>query len=420
MKDSIELAYTTAKQKYETLGVDVEAALETLKNVSISMHCWQGDDVGGFETPDAELSGGGIQATGNYPGKAKTLEELRQDYEKAFSLIPGKMRANIHAIYGDFQGEKIGRDQIEPRHFQSWIDWAKKLGIGIDFNCTLFSHPLAEDGFTLSSKDQKIRGFWIEHCKRCRKISAEIGKQLGTPVIHNIWIPDGTKDIPIDREGHRKLLTDSLDELLQPDYDPSHMRDTVEGKLFGIGSEAYVVGSNDFYLAYAISRKICLTMDTGHYHPTESVADKVSAVLPFTGELMLHVSRGIRWDSDHVVIRNDELESLMEEIVKIDRWDNIHIGLDFFDASINRIAAWVIGTRATLKALLKALLMPWKKLHEYEEAGKPHCRLGLLEDMKTMPLGAIWDKYCYSTNCSLDIDWLNIVEQYEKEVLLHR
>jgi L-rhamnose isomerase len=419
-KEKIEESFQIAKKQYEALGIKVEDALEKLKAIPISLHCWQGDDVGGFETPDSELSGGGIQTTGNYPGKAKSIEQLRADFEKALSLIPGNHRINLHAIYGDFQGKKVERDQISIEHFQSWVDWAKKNNLGIDFNSTLFSHPKADSGFTLSNKDPEVRKFWIEHCKRCREISLEMGKQLNNKVMHNIWIPDGSKDIPIDRLGHRELLTQSLDEILAEKMDSKLMGDSVEGKLFGIGSESYVVGSNDYYLSYAISRKICLTLDMGHYHPTESVADKISSIYPFTKEILLHVSRGVRWDSDHVVILNEELKSLMNELVKLDKFPDIHIGLDFFDASINRIGAWVIGTRSSLKALLSSLLMPWDKLKQIEEGGKLYQRLALLQEMKSLPLGAIWNKYCLDQDVPQDIEWFSHVEKYEKEILMKR
>ncbi len=416
----IDKKFKIASSEYEEIGVDVEKALDTIRKIHISLHCWQGDDVGGFETPDAELSGGGIQATGNYPGKARTIDELKQDYDKAFSLIPGNHRINIHAIYGDFKGEQVDRDQITFKHFKGWADWAKERGIGIDFNSTLFSHPKAASGFTLSSKEDEIRKFWIEHCKRCRKISGQIGEFLENPVIHNIWIPDGMKDIPVDRLGHRKLLINSLDEILEKDIPKKYMKDSIEGKLFGIGSESFVVGSNDFYLAYSISRDTLLTMDMGHYHPTESVADKISAVLPFKSEILLHVSRGVRWDSDHVVIESDKLKQLAQEIVKTERISDIHIGLDFFDASINRIAAWVIGTRATIKALLRALLHPWDQLMEIEENRNYYKRLAILEDMKAMPFGAIWDKYCSDMGVPLDLNWMKEIDTYENKILSHR
>ncbi|MFX0075054.1 MAG: L-rhamnose isomerase [Candidatus Hermodarchaeota archaeon] len=416
----IETAYEIANQQYATLGIDTSRVIEKLKTISISLHCWQGDDVGGFEKPDAELSGGGIQVTGNYPGKARTILELRQDYEKVFSLIPGNHRVNLHAIYGDFGGKKVDRNKIEPSHFQSWINWAKEHNLKLDFNSTLFSHPNADSGFTLSHKQSGIRDFWIEHVKSCRKISAEMGKQLGSPVIHNLWIPDGSKDIPVDRKGHRALLKASLDQIFEEKYSSNQMKDALEGKLFGIGSESFVVGSHEFYLCYAISKGLIPTLDIGHYHPTESVADKISAILPFSNELLLHVSRGVRWDSDHVVILNDEVVQLAEEIVRSHALDRIHIALDFFDASINRIGAWVIGARATLKALLYALLEPWDMLREYEENSQYFQRLNLLEELKTMPFGAVWDYYCLQMGVATERLLIQEIEKYEANVLIKR
>ncbi len=414
------LPYDFAKVKYAKLGVDTDKILDNLANIPLSLHCWQGDDVGGFEKPDSELSGGGLAVTGNYPGKARTIEELRQDYLKAFSLIPAKPRANIHAIYGEFGGKDVDRDEIDISHFQGWIDWAKENEIGLDFNSTLFSHPLAESGFTLSSKNPKIRQFWIEHCNKCRKISAHIGKQLGTSCIHNLWIPDGSKDIPVDRFGHRKLLLESLDEIFKTSHDSKYMQDAIEGKLFGIGSEAFVVGSHDFYLSYAVKNGIILTMDMGHYHPTETIADKISAILQFTNRLLLHISRGVRWDSDHVVILNDEVLSIMEEIVRSGNLTNIYIALDYFDASINRIGAWVVGARATMKALLISLLQPHEKLLEYEEKQQNFQRLALLEDLKAMPWGVVWNEYCRRMKVPIDLDWIAEIEKYEEKVMQKR
>ncbi|MFW9995809.1 MAG: L-rhamnose isomerase [Candidatus Odinarchaeota archaeon] len=411
--------YEFAARKYAEYGVYVDKQLSILASIPVSLHCWQGDDVGGFEHSSSQL-GGGLAVTGNYFGKARTIDELRQDYEKAFSLIPGKHRVNLHAIYGDFGSEPVDRNEITADHYQSWIDWAKKQELGIDFNATLFSHPKADVGFTLSSKNEEIRNFWIDHVIRCREISAQIGKQLGNPVIHNLWIPDGTKDIPVDRLGHRLLLKESLDEIYSQKLSSSLMKDAIEGKLFGLGSESFVVGSHDFYLSYAIANNIILTMDMGHYHPTESVADKISAVLPFTRELLLHVSRAVRWDSDHVVILNDDLVQLAEEIVRSRSLGTMHIALDFFDASINRIAAWVIGARSTLKSLLYALLQPWEMLREYEEEGKNFQRLALLEELKSLPHGVIWDYYCSKFSVPVGVEWTRSIEQYEVEVLKKR
>jgi len=419
-ENEIISAYNVAKAKYAQFGINTDDILDRLSQIPLSLHCWQGDDLGGFETPDAKLSGGGIQVTGNYPGKARTVEELRQDYLKVFSLIPVKPRANLHASYGEFAGEKIDRNQITLSHFQGWIDWAKKHNIGIDFNSTLFSHPYADSGFTLSSKDEKIRSFWIEHCIRCRQISAEIGKQLGTPCIHNLWIPDGSKDIPVDRLGHRTLLRNSLDQIYQEHLDSNFMLDAIEGKLFGIGSEAFVVGSHDFYLSYALKHNKILTLDMGHYHPTESVADKISAILPFTNQLMLHISRGIRWDSDHIVILNDEVLALAEELVRTNQLENVHLGLDFFDASVNRLGAWIIGVRSTFKALLIAFLQPISTLRGYEEKGQNFQRLALLEELKSFPWGAVWDEYCRRMHVPVGTEWFTVIENYERNVLHQR
>ena len=417
---SMEPSYDLAKSQYAKLGIDTELVLENLAKIPLSLHCWQADDVGGFEKPDSELSGGGLAITGNYPGKARNVEELRQDYLKAFSLIPAKPRANIHAIYGEFGQKSVDRNEIETKHFQGWINWSKIHGIGLDFNSTLFSHPLAESGFTLSSKDPKVREFWIEHCVRCRKISEEIGKQLGTKCIHNLWIPDGSKDIPIDRFGHRNLLRESLDTIYETPLNSEYIQDALEGKLFGIGSESFVVGSHDFYLSYTVKNEVMLTMDMGHYHPTESVADKISAILPFTNQLLLHISRGIRWDSDHVVTLNDEVLSVAEEIVRSDKLNKIFIALDYFDASINRIGAWVIGARATMKSFLIAMLQPYDKLLDYEENQQYFQRLAMLEDIKSMPWGEIWQEYCRRMNVPNDLDWISEVEQYELDVLSKR
>ena len=416
-KKNIEEAYQYAKREYAALGVDTDAAMQKLDQVKISLHCWQTDDVGGFETPDAELDGGGIQVTGNYRGKAKTIQQVRDDIEKVMSILPGKQRLNLHAIYGDFQGDKVDRDLIEVKHFQSWIDWAKKLGIGLDFNPTCFSHPYADDGFTLSSKNETYRKFWIEHVKRSRMIAAEMGKQLGTPCVNNIWIPDGSKDIPVDRNTHRALLKKSLDEIFEVEYPKEYLKDSVESKLFGIGSEAMVVGSHEFYMGYAVKNNKLLCLDTGHFHPTEQIGDKISSVLQFVDELLLHVSRGVRWDSDHVVIFNDEIQLIAQEIIRANVLERVNIGLDFFDGSINRIGAYVIGTRAAQLAFLSALLEPIDKLKEYEEAGNYFERLALLEIMKTKPLGAVYDYYCMINNVPVSEDYIEVIQEYEKTEL---
>lgn len=417
---TIEKAYKIAKEKYAQLGVNTEKAIERLSKISISLHCWQGDDVGGFETPDAELSGGGIQVTGNYPGKARTVTELQMDAQKAFSLIPGNHRFNLHAIYGEFGGKRIDRDEITAEYFKGWIQWAKEIGVKLDFNATCFSHPKANDGFTLSSKDESIRKFWIEHVKKCREISSFMGKEQNSPCMHNLWIPDGMKDTPVDRWRHRELLKNSLDEIFKVNYDPSEIKDSVESKLFGIGSESYVVGSHEFYLGYAISRGKMVCLDLGHFHPTESIADKISSVLQFSDELLFHVSRGVRWDSDHTVILNDEVKAVAEEIVRANALNRVNIALDFFDATLNRIGAWVIGTRATLKALLIALLEPYDKLKQAEEKVDYFERLALLEEMKTMPFGAVWDYYCLKNNVALGQELIHNIHQYENDITSKR
>lgn len=418
-KERIEKAYLLAKEQYAELGVNTEEVLQKMENVKISLHCWQTDDVGGFETSDGELSGG-IQATGNYPGKATTIEQMRADLEKVLSLLPGKQRLNLHAIYGDFQGEKVDRDEIEIKHFQSWIDWCKKQGIGMDFNATCFSHDRAADGFTLSNKNEENRQFWVEHVKRCRAISAEIGKQLGTPCVHNIWIPDGSKDIPVDRNGHRMLLKKSLDEAMATEYPKEYMKDAVESKLFGIGVESMTVGSHDFYLGYAIQNNKLICLDNGHFHPTEQVGDKISACLQFLDEILLHVTRPVRWDSDHVVTLNDDVQLIASEIVRNNFLNRVNIGLDFFDASINRIGAYVVGTRAAQKAFLIAMLEPTSKLIEYEEAGKNFERLALLEELKTKPFGAVWDYYCLQEGVPPGENYIVEIQKYEEEVLTKR
>ncbi|MBA7677824.1 L-rhamnose isomerase [subsurface metagenome] len=414
----IEKTYEQARQRYAGLGVDTEAAMERLSSTAISLHCWQGDDVGGFES-DEGLSGGGIMATGAYPGRARTADELRADLEKTLSLIPGKHRLNLHAMYAEAEG-KVERNELSAEHFTAWIDWAKANGLGMDFNGTFFSHPKAESGFTLSSADEGIRQFWVEHGIVCRKIGAVMGKQLGTPCVTNLWIPDGYKDIPVDRKGPRERLKKSLDEIFAEPMDRSCLLDSVESKLFGIGSESYVVGSHEFYLGYAIENKILLCLDTGHFHPTEVVSDKISSVLTFLDEILLHISRGVRWDSDHVVILSDELRAIAEQIIRGDYLQRVHIGLDFFDASINRIAAWVIGTRCMLKALLIALLEPTEKLREIEINGDYTGRLAILEELKTLPFGAVWDYYCTKMEVPPAQTWLDEVKDYEKDVLAKR
>ncbi|MFX1568844.1 MAG: L-rhamnose isomerase [Promethearchaeota archaeon] len=421
MKDKdIEDSFKVAEMRYADLGVNLNDVLEKMENFPLSIHCWQGDDVGGFEHPDSQLTGGGLLATGNYPGKARTIDELQNDLSKAFSLIPGNHRVNLHAIYGNFGNEFVDRDEINAKHFQIWIDWAKKEKLGLDFNPTLFSHPKADSGYTLSCKDPKIRNFWVEHVMRCREISVEIAKQLNDKVIHNIWIPDGSKDTPVDRMGYRAILKDSLDQIFEQKLDSHYIQDSLEGKLFGIGSEAFVVGSHDFYLSYAAKNNLMLTLDSGHFHPTESIGDKISAILPFVSGIMLHISRGLRWDSDHVVILNDDVIHIAEEVIRSESLDKIFLGLDYFDASINRIAAWVIGARSTLKSILYALLQPMKILQNYEERGQLFQRLALLEELKSLPFGNVWDYYCYKHNVPIGKDWIKDVEEYERSFLSKR
>ena len=414
-----ERAYAAARERYAALGVDTDAALARLARVPISLHCWQGDDVAGFEQLGTGL-GGGLAATGNYPGKARTPEELRGDADRAFGCIPGRHRFNLHACYGEFGGRRVDRDAIAPRHFAGWIDWARDRRIGLDFNPTFFSHPLAADNFTLSHTDPGVREFWIAHGVACRRIGADIGRALGTPCVTNLWIPDGMKDTPVDRVGPRERLVASLDAVFREPIDPALNLDAVEGKLFGIGCESYTVGSHEFYFAYALSRQKLLTLDTGHYHPTETVTDKISAVLTFMPAILLHVSRGVRWDSDHVVVLNDDLLGLAQELVRGNFLDRTHIGLDYFDASINRVAAWVIGTRNMLKALLAALLEPSDTLRRMEAEGDYTARLALLEEVKTLPLGAVWDYHCASQGAPVGGAWLESVRQYERQVLAAR
>ncbi|QNN24690.1 L-rhamnose isomerase [Planctomycetales bacterium ZRK34] len=418
-EQAIEAMYQLARQRYAELGVDTEAAMKTLATIPVSLHCWQGDDVGGFEQTGESL-GGGLAVTGNYPGKAGTPDELRADLEKALSLIPGSHRLNLHAFYLEAGGRKIERNEIEPAHFQGWIDWCKAQGLGLDFNPTYFSHPKADDGFTLAHPDKAIREFWIEHGIACRKIGAAMGQALGTPCVTNSWIPDGYKDTPADRSGPRRRLAESLDAVFAEKLDPKHHLDAVESKLFGIGSEAYVVGSHEFYLGYAITRGTLLCLDAGHFHPTEVISDKISSVMQYLDEVLLHVSRGVRWDSDHVVTLTDELRAIAQEIVRGQYLNRVHIGLDFFDASINRIAAWVIGTRCMVKALLEALLEPIKMLRDAEAAGDFTARLALSEEYKTLPLGAVWDYYCLKQGVPAQDAWLAEVRRYEQDVLSRR
>lgn len=418
MTTLIDQAWELAKQRFSAVGVDVENALKTMEQLPVSMHCWQGDDVAGFENPEGSLTGG-IQATGNYPGKARNAAELRSDLEMALSLIPGPKRLNLHAIYLE-SDTPVARNKIEPRHFSHWVEWAKKHHLGLDFNPSCFSHPLSADGFTLSSADPETRQFWIEHCQASRRISAYFGEQLGTPSVMNIWIPDGMKDTPIDRLAPRQRLASALDEVISEKLNPAHHIDAVESKLFGIGAESYTVGSNEFYLGYATSRQTALCLDAGHFHPTEVISDKISSAMLYVPRLLLHVSRPVRWDSDHVVLLDDETQAIANEIVRHDLFDRVHIGLDFFDASINRIAAWVIGTRNMKKALLRALLEPTEHLRKLEESGDYTARLALLEEQKSLPWQAVWEMYCQRNDVPADARWLNAVREYEEQVLSQR
>jgi L-rhamnose isomerase len=405
---TIEKTYASARDRYAQLGVDTDKALARLQAISISLHCWQGDDVGGFERNDGGLAGSGLQVTGAYPGKARTVDELRTDMAQAFALLPGRHRVNLHAMYGEFGGKTVDRNEIEPEHFRGWEEWARRLNLKIDFNATCFAHPKAASGLTLSSKENGIRKFWVDHVKCCRKIAASIGREQQTPCLHNLWIPDGSKDVPTDRWGARAMLLKSLDEIFEVEYSPQQMRDSLESKLFGIGSESFVVGSHEFYMGYAFTRGKIICLDLGHFHPTESVADKISAILPFSGEILLHVSRGVRWDSDHVVILNDEVR------------DRIHIALDYFDASFNRVGAWVLGARSLLKGLLIALLEPQEKVKELDAGLNTLARLSLLEEFKSLPFGAIWDYHCLRAGVPPADEWLREIEAYERRVLSKR
>lgn len=411
-------AFELAKEQYAELGVDVESALSRLATVPISLHCWQGDDVGGFES-SGEAIGGGLAVTGSYPGKARTPDELRADAEAAFRLIPGRHRFNLHASYGEFGGVAVDRDAIGPEHFARWADWAKANGLGIDFNPTYFAHPKAAEG-TLSHADPAIRKFWIDHGIACRRIGARFGEVLGTPCVTNVWIPDGSKDTPVDRKGPRERLRESLDAVFAEPIDAQRNLDAVEGKLFGLGAESYTVGSHEFYYGYALTNNKLVCLDAGHYHPTESLADKLSSVLAFLPEVLLHVSRGVRWDSDHVVILDDALQAIAQELVWGDYLSRVHIGLDFFDASINRVAAWVIGTRCMIKALLMAMLDPIETLRSCEASGDFTARLALLEEARTLPMGAVWDAYCERSGVPVGPSWIDDVKRYEREVLSGR
>lgn len=421
MKEAqIKQAYEVAKARYAELGIDTDAAVEKLQNLSISLHCWQTDDVTGTENPEGSLTGG-IQATGNYPGKARNLAEIRADIDKAMALIPGEHRVNVHALYADFSETGfVDRDKLEPKHFQSWIDWAKEKGYKLDFNATCFSHDKSADGFTLSHRDPAIRQFWIDHVNACRKIAEEMGRQLNSACIHNIWIPDGSKDLTVDRALYRKNLKESLDKVFEMKTNDDYMRDCIECKLFGIGSESYVVGSHEFYMGYGVANNKMVTLDSGHFHPTEVISDKISSLLLFAPEIMLHVSRGVRWDSDHVVLLTDELQALAQEIVRADAFDRVHVGLDYFDASINRIGAYVVGTRAAQKAFTMALLEPIAQLREFEAKGQNFERLALLEEAKALPWADVYNYFCLKNNTIVGEAYIADIQKYEADVTSKR
>ncbi|MET3942480.1 L-rhamnose isomerase [Paenibacillus sp. PvP094] len=418
MDNQVKQAYEAAKLLYAQHGIDTDEVLEKLAEIKVSVHCWQGDDVKGFLNQDGELTGG-ISVTGQYPGAATTPAELRADLEQAFSLIPGKHKVNLHAIYTDTD-EKVELDQIEPKHYEKWVQWAREQGLGLDFNPTCFSHEKSSDGFTLSHPDPEIRKFWIDHCKASRRIGAYFGEQLGQTCVTNVWVPDGFKDNPVDRMTPRKRLKDSLDEVFAEKLDPKHNLDAVESKLFGLGSEAYVVGSHEFYMGYGLQNDTLICLDAGHFHPTEVISNKLSSLALFTSGILLHVSRPMRWDSDHVVIMDDELLEIARELVRHDLLPTTHVGLDFFDASINRVAAWVVGTRNTIKALLRAMLEPVDALKAAELQGDYTVRLALTEEFKSYPFGAIWDYYCAQQGVPVREKWISEIKTYEEDVLLQR
>jgi L-rhamnose isomerase len=416
--EAINAAYEQARESYAEYGVDTDAALAKLSKIPVSLHCWQGDDVKGFEVIDT--SGGGIMATGNYPGIARNGNELRQDFEKAVSLIPGKKRINLHGLYAETDGEVVDRKDIKIEHFRKWINWAKEKGYGVDFAPSCFGHPMAETGFTIGSKDETIRKYWVDYIKTCHRISQDIGKEIGETVYMNIWVPDGYKDIPADRFGHRMQMKKSLDEILSEPIDPKYAKTTLESKLFGLGLESYTVGSHEFVFGYSLKYGTVVCYDMGHFHISESVADKISATLPFVDEILIHVSRAVRWDSDHVVILNDELQAVMQEVKRADALERVHFALDFFDASINRISAWVTGTRATVKSLLISLLEPTHLLLKAEEDFNYGLRLALTEEIKMLPYPAVWNKFCYDNNVPINADWWDEISKYEDEVLSKR
>ncbi|HAR36135.1 MAG TPA: L-rhamnose isomerase [Acidobacteria bacterium] len=415
----VDKRYREARERYADLGIDTEKALAQLQNFQLSIHCWQGDDVQGFEWQEISFGGSGLQVTGHYPGRARNATELRQDLEKALSLIPGRHRVNLHSIYGEFNSP-VERNEYEPSHFRGWLEWAKYLNIKLDFNATCFGHPKAASGLTLSHPRKEIRKFWVEHVKCCRKIAAFFGRELKSYSLHNLWIPDGLKDIPSDRWLYRQILYDSLEEIFELEFSQTLLKDALESKLFGLGSEAFVVGSHEFYLAYALKKGKMVCLDLGHFHPTESVADKLSAILQVSSELLLHISRGLHWDSDHVVIGNDDLDTLAEEIVNSPFPEKIHLALDYFDASMNRVGAWVLGARSTLRSLLRALLLPWDRIKQAELAGDSLAKLAWRQVARDLPLGAVWNYYCLNHNTPPENLWLPEIKDYEDQVLSQR
>ncbi|MEG1503648.1 L-rhamnose isomerase [Enterococcus sp. 22-H-5-01] len=418
MTKTVEERYQEAKVRYAEIGVDTEAALQKLQEVKISMHCWQGDDVKGFLNPDGELTGG-IMATGDYPGAAHTPDQLRQDMEKALALIPGKHKINLHAIYLDTD-EAVDLDEIEPKHFEKWAKWANEQGVGLDFNPTFFSHPMMKDGMTLAHPDKEVRDYWIEHGKRSRKIAEYLGKETGQTCINNFWMPDGMKDNPIDRYTPRKRMMESLDEIFAEDLNEAYTQEAVESKLFGLGAEAYTVGSHEFYMGYGLTRDKLICLDAGHFHPTEVISNKLSSLALFSKGIMLHVSRPVRWDSDHVVIMDDELQEIGKEIVRNDLLDKTNIGLDFFDATINRIAAWVVGTRNTQKALLKAMLEPTNELKQIELENDYTKRMAFTEELKDFPYADVWNYFCEQNDAPVGMNWYEEVMNYERDILSTR
>ncbi len=416
----VERSYADSRDRYAALGVDTEAAMARLREVPLSLHCWQGDDVAGFESSATGLEGSGLQVTGHYPGRARNAEELRADLRQALDLIPGRHRVNLHAMYGEFGAKPVDRDAIEPTHFRGWIDWAKAEDLKLDFNATCFAHTKAASGYTLSSADPGVRRFWVEHVRRAREVAAAMGRALRSPCLHNLWIPDGSKDVVVDRWTPRARLKESLDDVFKTEHSPLELKDSLESKLFGIGSESFVVGSHEFYLGYALAAGKIICLDLGHFHPTESVADKISAILPFSNEVLLHISRGVRWDSDHVVLLTDEIRALMEEVVRGGVLDRTHLALDYFDAGMNRVGAWVLGARAALKGLLLAFLQPHERLRELEAGGGVLARLAALEELKTLPSGAVWDYYCMQSGVPPAGRWLDDIAAYERGVLGRR